>query len=168
MDILEPLKNLNALITQVIDFAGKDPSIGKMLEFANFAARQRRPPRQEAESISAGAVEAGEGPPDGGVEAIPPLDKLQILNSTVNSLGDLLEAINQLARQLSKLGPLFAAMIKYQPPTLSYRKLRRHEKPGRPEIKGLDEKTATNALIAMLAPILILSLTKRQGMADSG
>jgi hypothetical protein len=158
---LEPLKNMNTLLTQVLNFAEKDPSLVKMLELAGQVAKYWRPAPRESASTSSAPVEIEEEQQfTDSAETVNSLDKIQVLNSTLKSLGNVLELVNQLAKQIAKFGPLLTAMMKYRTPFALPPKTRRHEK-FHSAGNVLDEKAVTNTLITLLIPVLILNIAKK-------
>jgi hypothetical protein len=160
---LEPLKNLNTLLEQVVNLAEKDPSLLKVLELAGQVAKYWRPASRERSFASYAPVETEVDQSTGDPGTVNTLDKIQTLNSTVKSVTDTLEIANQLAKQMSKIGPLFTSMLKNLPPVLPGQKWRHHKKSYSTGIEALDNQAITSALITLLIPVLIINLVKKNG-----
>ncbi|HEX3045551.1 MAG TPA: hypothetical protein VHY08_12400, partial [Bacillota bacterium] len=78
-------------------------------------------------------------------------------------LGEILELVNQLAKQMVKFGPFLSALMKYQSPSTAPRK-KRHEKSYISGFGNPDEKMITNALMGLLIPILLINLTRKSAI----
>lgn len=155
---LEWLKNINSLLSQVIELSESEFSAGKWLDFATNAAKQLSSfssnPFSPLSSREDRVSERQNGP--------TPCSENTGSGTNLMNLQKLLEPANQLIQQFSAAGPILQAFMNPKDEKPANQRLTPAPNPGSGSFSGFFmKKTVLNLLVFALLPILLINFIPR-------